>query len=88
MPKIEFSKDEKDAIVREVQLYFRDSLEREIERFDAEFLLQFFSERIGPYYYNRGLFDAQAHIAKRLEDVSENITDAIYELEMPTNAAR
>ena len=45
----------------------------------AEFLLDFFTEEIGPYYYNRGLGDAQAVLSERLESIGE----AIYELEKP-----
>lgn len=80
MSKIEFSKDEKQALIRKIQLYFKEELQQEIGQFDAEFLLDFFSEEVGAYYYNRGLYDAQSVLEKRLD----SITDAIYELEKPT----
>ena len=59
MSKIEFSKDEKEFVVAWIQLYFREELEQDIGKFDAEFLLDFFSEEVGTYYYNRGLYGAQ-----------------------------
>ena len=80
MSKIEFGKEEKETICRKIQLYFREELEQDIGGFDAEFLLDFFSKEIGPYFYNRGLYDAQAILASRLE----NINEAIYEIEKPT----
>jgi uncharacterized protein (DUF2164 family) len=80
MTAIKFTKDEKALIVRKIQLYFTEELKQEIGRFDAEFLLDFFADEIGPYFYNRGLYDAQAIVASRLDDLS----DAIYELERPT----
>jgi len=80
MSKIEFSKEEKAVIVGKIQLYFREELEQTIGQFDAEFLLDFFSEEIGAYFYNRGLYDARAVLEKNLE----SITDAIYEIEKPT----
>jgi len=86
--EIVFLKDEKEIIVGKIQLYFREHLEREIERFDAEFLLRFFSEEVGPYYYNRGLYDAQAHIEGKLEDFTESLSEAIYEIEKPTELLR
>ena len=43
----------------------------------AEQLLMFFGEVIGPYYYNRGLNDAQAVFAR----VSDSFNDEIYGLE-------
>ena len=48
--------------------------------YDAEFLLDFFSEKVGGYYYNEGLNDAKAMLDKKLEDV----TDSFYELEKVT----
>ena len=84
MPTIEFSKEEKAIINQKIQLYFKEELEQEIGQFDAEFLLDFFSEEIGPYYYNRGLYDAQAVLENRLEDINQ----AIYEIEKPTQFMR
>ena len=80
MPIIEFSKDEKSIIVNKVKLYFREELEQDIGQFDAEFLVDFFAEEIGAFFYNRGLYDAQAILEQRLESINE----AIYELEKPT----
>ena len=84
MSKIEFSKEEKEIIVRKVKLYFSEELEHEIGQFDAEFLLDFFSEEIGSYYYNRGLYDARSVI----ESALENIDEAIYAIEKPTEFSR
>jgi len=84
MPDIKFTKDEKEHIIRKVQLYFSEELEQQIGQFDAEFLIDFFTEEVGAYYYNRGLYDAQTILESRLE----NIAEAIYELEKPTDIAR
>ncbi|AJQ93032.1 DUF2164 domain-containing protein [Gynuella sunshinyii] len=84
MSMIEFSNEEKAIIVNKIKLYFRDELEQDIGQFEAEFLLDFFAEEIGTFFYNRGLYDAQAILEQRLE----SITDAIYELEKPTPFSR
>lgn len=84
MALIEFSKEEKEYIVGQLQLYFKEELEQNIGRFDAEFLLDFFSEEVGAYFYNRGLYDAQTI----LQDKLDSITDAIYEIEKPTQFSR
>ncbi|MEY4591003.1 MAG: hypothetical protein RL497_3079 [Pseudomonadota bacterium] len=80
MAEIKFTKDEKAVIVRKIQLYFTEELKQEIGGFDAEFLLDFFSDEVGSYFYNRGLYDAQAALSSKLDDLSE----AIYQLERPT----
>ena len=80
MSDIEFTKEEIDIITRKIQLYFTEELDQEIGQFDAQFLLDFFTEEIGPYFYNRGLYDSQAILESKLETIS----DAIYELEKIT----
>jgi len=84
LAKIEFSDIEKAAIVGKVKLYFREELDQDIAQFDAEFLLDFFSEEVGAYYYNRGLSDAKLILEQKLE----SITDAFYEIEKPTDFIR
>lgn len=84
MATIEFSKEEKAVIVSKIQRYFADELNQEMGQFDSEFLLDFFSDQIGAFYYNRGLYDARSIVAGRLDD----ITEAIYEIEKPTDYVR
>lgn len=79
MPKIDLDKDTRDKIVHGLSRYLKDELDLEVRGFDAQFLLDFITERIGPYYYNQGLHDAQALYQKKLEV----ITDAVYEIEQP-----
>jgi uncharacterized protein (DUF2164 family) len=84
MSNIEFSREEKDIVGRKIQLYFTEELQQEIGQFDAEFLLDFFAEEIGPFFYNRGLYDAQAVMEAKLVDIG----DALYEIEKPTQFSR
>ena len=80
MSGIKFSKEEEEILTRKIQLYFTEELNQEIGQFDAQFLLDFFSEEIGPYFYNRGLYDSQTILESKMEDIS----DAIYQLEKIT----
>ncbi|MBT0959770.1 DUF2164 domain-containing protein [Denitromonas iodatirespirans] len=84
MSKIEFSSEEKALLTDKLKRYLADELDQEVGQFEAGFLLDFISSEIGAYYYNRGLNDAQAVIAQRLDDIN----DAIYEIEMPTELSR
>lgn len=81
---IKFSKDETEILTHKIQLYFNDELDQDIGQFPAQFLLEFFTEEVGPYFYNRGLSDAQAVLEARVE----SITEALYELEKPTEFTR
>ena len=77
MANIEFTREQKILLVSQIQRYFVKELDQEIGDFDAEFLLDFFSEKIGGYYYNQGLNDARALLDEKLE----TITESFYELE-------
>ena len=84
MKKISFDKPERAAIVGKIQRYFADELDSEIGAIPAELLLNFFTETIGPFYYNQGLGDAQAVFAKSIDDIN----DQIYGLEQREARAR
>lgn len=76
---IKFSKENKQAIVSRIKVYFREELDQEIGGFDAEFLLDFFAREIGSYFYNQALSDMHALLEKQME----SMTDTIYALEKP-----
>ena len=76
---IKFSKEEKEQIVPKVKMYLKEELDIDIGNFDAEFLLDFFSEEVGVYFYNRGISDAIDMLDTRMEEVKESI----YVLEKP-----
>lgn len=73
MKKIEFSKEEKAAIVSRIRAYFETELDQPIGVLPAEFLLDFFADEIGAYYYNQGLRDAHAALLRKMEDLTEDI---------------
>lgn len=79
MKPIEFSQDQKDRLVAKIKAYFIHELDHEVGGFEAEFLIDFFGNEIGAYYYNRGLFDAQ----QVLNEKTEEIGYVIQELEQP-----
>ncbi len=78
---IKFSKEEKERIIPKIKMYLSEELNVEIGNFDAEFLLDFFSEEVGSYFYNRGLNDAIDMLDARMDEVKESI----YVLEKPVN---
>lgn len=81
MSEITFSKEEKSILVDKLKMYFDKELGQEVGQFDCEFFLDFISAEIGSYYYNKGLSDAQSIVTAKMEDIS----DAFYEIEKPTN---
>ena len=77
MKEIKFEKPEREAIVASIQRYFITELDSEIGNISAQQLLQFFGKIVGPFYYNQGLHDAQAALARQVD----TFNDEIYGLE-------
>lgn len=76
---ISFSKAEKEQLIPKIKMYLKDELDQDIGNFDAEFLLDFFSEEVGAYFYNRGIRDALDTLDSRVDELKESI----YVLEKP-----
>lgn len=81
MSTIDFTSNEKEAMVQKLQAYFQQELDQDLGQFDAEFLLDFVSKELGAYYYNRGLHDARAVLENKLSAIDEDL----YAIEKETN---
>ncbi|MFT6986251.1 MAG: hypothetical protein ACJAT7_002076 [Psychromonas sp.] len=81
MADIAFTREQKTVLISQIQKYFAKELDQEIGGFDAEFLLDFFTEKVGGYYYNQGLNDARTLLDAKLD----TITESFYELEKVTD---
>ncbi len=79
MTDITFTADQKARMVSKIKSYFEEELQQEIGGFEAEFLIDFFANEIGPHFYNRGLFDAQQVLTEKMEEVGY----VMAELEKP-----
>jgi len=77
LPSLE--KDDRIQLAARLRAYLKDELDVEVGGLDAEFLLDFMADRVGPRFYNQGLRDAATALAKRM-DV---LTEALEELERP-----
>ena len=72
-------KDDRVTLARALRAHLKDELDLEVGGLEAEFLLDFIADRLGPRFYNQGLRDAATALAKRM-DV---LTEALEELERP-----
>ena len=73
MDKMEFTSEEKAQMVQKVNMYFREELDQELGGFQAEFLIDFFAEEMGGFFYNRGLYDAETVMSEKLRDISDEL---------------
>ena len=58
MADITLSLAQRDGLRDALRDYCRDHFELELEQFDAEFFIDFISEKLGPAYYNAGIEEA------------------------------
>lgn len=73
MKPIRFSREETAALTAKLRPYFRDELDVELRDLPAEMLIDFLAREIGPFFYNRALYDAQDVLRKKADDISEAI---------------
>ena len=74
-----FSREMKDGLIQQIQAYFTTELDQDLGNFEAEFLLDFFSEHLGPHYYNQAIRDVQKHLSGYIDTLNERVD----ELEKP-----
>ena len=82
MSKIELDQTAKDEITKRLKDYLYEELNVEIGSFDAQYLLDFFSEQVGYQYYNQGLADALKAFEGKLDEFNELIY--LLEKDSPT----
>ncbi len=71
--EITFTREERSALAVRIRDFVRDELEQDISLLQAEMTLDFLGREIGPWFYNRGLYDAQAVVSAKSEDIVEAI---------------
>ncbi|MFC1887293.1 DUF2164 domain-containing protein [Candidatus Cloacimonadota bacterium] len=67
--RFELTRAEKDLLIEKIVHYFINERSEEIGRLAAELLLDFFTEAIGPEFYNRGVRDSISYMTERIEDM-------------------
>ncbi len=73
MKPIDFSREERADITARLRTWFQDELEIDLAALPAEMLLDYLGREIGPFFYNRAVYDAQAVVAKKAEDIVETL---------------
>lgn len=75
MSDIKLSSEQTARIVELTQTYFKDNLDSDIGRFEAEFLIDFFASEIGVFYYNKAISDANTLLLKQVDTMSESLSE-------------
>ncbi|MDR2903137.1 MAG: DUF2164 domain-containing protein [Clostridiales bacterium] len=68
-PVIRLNKEEKEDAKELLKAYLSEHFDLEIGNLPSEMLLDFITEKIGGYYYNRAVEDAIGFMAEKTEDL-------------------
>lgn len=53
--------------------FMAERFELELGSFEAAEVLELFAREIAPHYYNRAIFDVQAHLKERFESIESDL---------------
>lgn len=70
---IELTKEARQNAITSIQKYFEANLEERIGNLQANALLGFLLEEIGPSIYNKGVTDAQERMQVRLSELDYEV---------------
>jgi uncharacterized protein (DUF2164 family) len=79
MPDLKLDKDTRARLNEQIRQYLSNELDTDIGNMEADFLIDFLSGSLGTSFYNLGLKDAQALIARKMDDIN----DELYGMEQP-----
>ena len=74
-----YQEKNKDKIAQDIQKWVRENLDQGIGNLDTEFLLDYFTENLGGFYYNQALSDVHSLIAEKTESLADSIYDLMKE---------
>ncbi len=63
------TKESRDRMTALIKRYFLEERDIELGDLAASLILDFFSENLGPEYYNQGVYDSQRYMMERVEDL-------------------
>lgn len=84
MNKLKLSKEQKEILIRNVQIFFAEERSEELGNLAADQILEFMLQEIGPFIYNQAIDDAKT----MLQEQSLRMEEELYALEKPIHLQR
>lgn len=67
--KIKLSKDKEEHLLNEIKRYFSEERDEDLGDLASMLILEFVTEKLGPEFYNQGVYDAHKYMSDRCEDM-------------------
>jgi len=65
----ELTAEQKQKGIDAIRLFFAEERDEDLGELASLLLLEFISEKFGPYYYNLGINDAKYFLQEKIEDL-------------------
>lgn len=76
MAKVVLGKEDREDVVRRLRAHFERERGEELGELGATLLYDFLAEEVGPHFYNKGLSDAQAYVARFADSLDADLEAA------------
>ncbi len=67
--QFQFSKEKRDEMVQQIRKWFLEERDEDLGDLAAILVLDFFSEKLAPYFYNQGVYDSYKFVSRMGEDL-------------------
>ncbi|WP_047283548.1 MULTISPECIES: DUF2164 domain-containing protein [Pseudomonas] len=72
-PILRLTAEQESEATHKIKRFLEDRFELELGSFEAAEVLELFTREIAPHYYNRAIFDVQAHLKERFESIESDL---------------
>ncbi|MGB4076050.1 DUF2164 domain-containing protein [Pseudomonas sp.] len=72
-PIMTLSAEQEREACQALKRFMAERFELELGSFEAAEVLELFAREIAPHYYNRAIFDVQAHLKERFESIESDL---------------
>jgi len=72
-PVLTLDSAQEQAAQQIIKRFLEDRFELEMGSFEAQEVLDLFAREIAPLYYNKAIFDVQAHLKERFESIESDL---------------
>lgn len=69
--KIELSKEKREHMISLIKNYFLKERGEDLGDLASMMILDFFTEKLAPEFYNQGVYDSYKYFTERIEDLLE-----------------
>ncbi|UTW09617.1 DUF2164 domain-containing protein [Pseudomonas benzenivorans] len=72
-PLLRLDAEQEQAALRLLQRFLDERFELQLGSFEVQELLDLFARDIAPQFYNKAIFDVQAHLKDRFESIESDL---------------